>query len=292
MIYTVEKTTARPRPIDSVVQRYRHAPAFYLLSTAIPWLLWFVAGYLSRLPEPTTLTTAGVMVLGLAGLVAPLLVAAALVMPDPVLRRDVTARLWNFGQVPPWAAVLAVVLLPGALLLATAISVPLGYPIEQFSLRGLALATGGLQVAVSLLLAPVLEELAWHSYGTDALASRWSVLRSSVVFAVIWALWHLPLSTIQGQYQAEVVETGLLATLNFPLSMFPFIILMNWLYYRSGRNIIVPIVFHLSANIGNEIFFTHPDTKFIQTVLLLVVSAIVLWKERDLFLTKPERVAA
>ena len=61
---------------------------------------------------------------------------------------------------------------------------------------------------------------------------------------------------------------------------------MNWLYYKTGRNILGPIVIHAAANIFNEIFATHPDSKLIQTGLLLVVCVIVFVKERDLFFNR------
>lgn len=51
--------------------------------------------------------------------------------------------------------------------------------------------------------------------------------------------------------------------------------------------ILVPIVFHLAANLGNEIFRTQPDTKAIQTGLLVVLSAVVVWRERELFFAQP-----
>ncbi len=274
-----------------VVARYRRPWLFYGLSTAIPWALWFTAGYLSRLPEPTTARLATMAVLGLGGLFAPLVVAWSLVRKDPVLRADVLHRLVNVREVPGWAWAVSLLLLPVALLVATAVSLLLGYSPEQFLLRGGVSFTAGLIPAwLTLVLAPVVEELAWHSYGTDALASRYSVWRTSLVFGVIWFFWHVPLGTIQGYYQNEVVETGLLASLNFALSVFPFLILMNWVYYRSGRNILVAIVFHLTANLGNELFLTHPDTKVIQTALLLVVCGFVLRHERELFFTRPKRV--
>ena len=47
-----------------------------------------------------------------------------------------------------------------------------------------------------------------------------------------------------------------------------------------------PIVIHAAANIFNEIFATHPDSKVIQTGLLLVVCVIVFVKERDLFFNR------
>jgi len=73
--------------------------------------------------------------------------------------------------------------------------------------------------------------------------------------------------------------------------MVALLVLMNWLYYRSGRSVLVVIVFHLSANFGNELFQTHPDTKLIQTALLLVLAAVVVWHDRRLFLTTPEQRA-
>lgn len=276
--------------VEPVVARYRHPLLFYTLSTAIPWVLWFTAGRLSHLPDQTLLVRGLVGVLGLVGLVAPVAVAAALVWRDPVLRRDVLHRLVNVTAVPAWAWVLAVVLLPGALLLGTAVSLVLGYPLDQFLFReGFSFTAGLVPAWLTLGLAAVVEELAWHSYGTDALASRWTVWRSSLVFGVIWFLWHVPLATIDGYYQAEVVETGLLASINFGVSVFPFVILMNWLYYRSGRNILLPILFHLVANFGNELWRTDPDTKVIQTAILLVVSGVVVWRERELFFTRPGR---
>ncbi len=286
-IYNVEQS----RPIDPIVSRYRHPWLFYALATAIPWVLWFSAGALSRRPDRTMTLDVAILLLELFGLLAPVITAAVLIVRAG-LAQDVARRLTLRGVRPAYG-LFALLGMPVALLVATAISLLFGYSPEQFGLRGgFSFSAGLLPTWVPLAMAAILDELAWHCYGTDALAARWSVFRTSMVFAVIWALWHLPLASIRGYYQAEVVETGWLATVNFLGSIFPFVILMNWVYYRSGRSVIVAIVFHLAANFGNEIFMTHPDTKAIQTVVLLVVSVIVLWRERALFFTRPVRVDA
>lgn len=80
---------------------------------------------------------------------------------------------------------------------------------------------------------------------------------------------------------------GALASANFMFSILPLMILMNWFYYRSRRNIWIPIVFHLCANVGNEILHTLPDTKVIQTAILIPICAWVLWHDRRLFFTSP-----
>ncbi|MCB1307304.1 MAG: hypothetical protein KDK30_03950 [Leptospiraceae bacterium] len=79
---------------------------------------------------------------------------------------------------------------------------------------------------------------------------------------------------------------GPLYVLNFVFSLFVFVILMNWLYYKTGRNILISVIFHLSVNINNEIFATHPDSKFIRTFLLLIDSVYVLIRDRDMFFNK------
>ncbi|MFC2327072.1 MAG: CPBP family intramembrane glutamate endopeptidase, partial [Prevotella histicola] len=60
----------------------------------------------------------------------------------------------------------------------------------------------------------------------------------------------------------------------------------NWLYYKTNRNILVAITFHITAGYFNEIFSTHPDSKCIQTVLLLIASVIIVIKDRRLFFSR------
>jgi abortive infection protein len=67
------------------------------------------------------------------------------------------------------------------------------------------------------------------------------------------------------------------------MSLFSFVFIINWLYYKSGRNVLVVILFHLVANVSNEIFATHPDSKVIQTGLFALLMGYILVKERKLF---------
>src|SRR5699024_5200429 len=83
---------------------------------------------------------------------------------------------------------------------------------------------------------------------------------------------------------------GVLATVNFPVSMIAFVLVMNWLYYRCGRSILVPVIFHASANMSAEPFMTHPDSKLIQTGILLIFSAVVVIRDRALFFDRPATV--
>lgn len=113
-----------------------------------------------------------------------------------------------------------------------------------------------------------------------------TLFRTSIVFAVYWTIWHAPLGMVAHYYQAQVVESGWIHTLNFALSLFPFVLIMNWLYYRSNRSIPVAIIFHLSAGLFNEMFQTHPDTKVIQTGLLVMLTAAIIIADPGFFFGK------
>lgn len=58
--------------------------------------------------------------------------------------------------------------------------------------------------------------------------------------------------------------------------------------YCCRRNIWIPIVFHPCANVGNGILHTDPNTKVIQTAILLPVCGWVMWHDRVLFFTRSQ----
>ncbi len=283
----VEREDAlRPRAgpqIDTIAYKYDRPVAFYVLVTVFPWLFWFSAAYLSHLGEQTPAVQVWTAVLGVCGLVAPVVVVVFLVRGRPDLRTDMRRRLFP-RRVSGFYLAVTLLLLLASILAAQAVSLLFGYSPDQFHLRGgFTFSAGLLPVWFTLIGAAIFEELAWHTYGTDALIRRMNVFTASLVFTVFWALWHVPLGFINGYYHSEVVESGWIHVLNFPLSMVAFVILMNWLYFSTGRIILIPIVFHITANVVNEVFMTHPDTKIIQTILLLIVAGIVVSANPKLF---------
>lgn len=272
------------------LEKYRHPALFYGLATALPWALWFAAAYASHHTPTSQALVVATSLLGVAGLIAPVIVAFCMIWPNPDLRRDIKSRLFSLKLVKPGYLFLTCFLMLGSILLAQAISLLFGHSAEQFNFSGKTSFSAGIFPAWFLLfLAPLLEELAWHSYGTDCLRSRMSLFKASLLFAVFWALWHMPLSFIKDYYHSNVAETGLLYSLNFVFSLVPFVILMNWLYYKTHRNILVAILFHITAGCFNELFATHPDSKLIQTALLLILCAVIVIRERDFFFSREYR---
>ena len=259
---------------------------FYTLSIVIPWTLWFLTAYISHRPDAAAHQTAQAS-LGLAGLFAPALIGAWLLRQNPQHWADAKSRLFRITGFPKIYLVAAALLCPIALVIAQIISLVFGHSLEQFRITGSPSFTFALfSPWFMLIIAPIAEELAWHSYGTDALTERFSLFASSMLFSLFWAFWHLPLAFVKGYYQSQVLAEGAIYTANFVLSLFAFVLLMNWFYAKSQRSILIAIVFHLCANLGNEIFATHPDSKVIQTVILFGITLWVLAKDKDLFFQK------
>ena len=269
---------------QKMIKKYKSPLGYYVLSTAIPWSLWFLAGYTSRL-EPYSYQLEWMTgILSFAGLVGPLLVSLLYIMPNQELRNDFLGRLFNFRFMEAQYILVAFFLMLMSILSAQTISLLFGYSAEQFQLRGAFTFTSALfPVWFILIAAPTLEELAWHSYGTDCLRSRFNLFTASVIFAIFWGFWHMPLASIQGYYHSNLLESGPIYSVNFLVSLVPFVLIMNWLYYKTNRNILLPIVFHVTAGFFNEIFATHPMSKVIQTGLLLIVSVYLLIHDREFF---------
>lgn len=262
------------------IRHYRHSGLFYFLSVLIPWIAWLTAAWLSHAEY-----MGWASVFGFMGLIAPLIIALILILPNETLKRDFLGRLINTRAVPFKYLLVTLLLMPLSILAAQLISLLFGYSADQFQLRGDFTFTSGIfPVWFLLIMAPLIEELAWHSYGTDCLRNRFNLLNTSLLFALFWGIWHLPLSFIRDYYQSNLVESGFLYSLNFIVSLFPFVLIMNWLYYKTNRSIIVSVIFHITAGYFNEIFATHPMSKVIQTGLLLLISIYLIIDNKTFFI--------
>jgi membrane protease YdiL (CAAX protease family) len=270
-----------------IIKKYKHPVLFYVLSTILPWTCWFIAGYISHITPGSNMLTLALSGFALLGLISPIIVAFLLILPDQELLRDVLIRIFNFKGVNVRYWFTASFLILSSILLAQAISLLFGYSASQFKLAGsFSFTSGVFPVWFLLIAAPFLEELAWHSYGTDCLRSRFSLFTTSLIFGLYWGIWLVPLSSINNYYHSNLIESGLIYSLNFFISIIPFVLIMNWLYYKTDRNILVTVIFHITAGYFNEIFQTHPMSKVIQTGLLLVFSIWLIMKEKDFFFKK------
>ena len=220
----------------------------------------------------------------MAGLLAPIAVAAWLFAADPLLLADLKARLFTRRGLNAPIVAFTLLFPPLSIIVAMAISLAFGYSADQFVISGSPSFSSALfSPWFILLFAALVEELAWHTYGTDTLLRRFNLFTTSIIFALFWGAWHLPLATIKGYYQANLVAEGWQYGVNFLVSVFMFVFIMNWVYAKAGRNVWIAVLFHAVANISNEIFAAHPASKIIQSGLFLILAAYLLTRDRKLF---------
>ncbi len=273
------------------ITNYKKTGLFYGLSTAFPWSLWFIAASISHHFKNTIVASNLASIVAFLGLIAPVAVTFFIARKNKQLSHDLLNRFFNFKGIEPRFYLITGFVMLLSILLAQAVSLLFGYSPEQFHFAGHFSFTSGVFPAwFMLIIAPLLEELAWHSYGTDCLRSRFSLFNTSVIFALYWGIWHFPLSFIKDYYHSNLVEEGIIYSVNFLVSLFPFVIIMNWIYYKTNRNIIFPVIFHITAGFFNEIFATHPMSKVIQTGLLCIFSVYLLITNKEFFFKKAFQV--
>ena len=259
---------------------------YFFITLLLTWISLFAAAYCSH----TEGLESYQIPLMLPGLFAPFVIAIFMIYgsKNKELKKDFKTRLFNLKLIKLkfWPAILLI--MPFALFLATAISLLFGKPIEQFSLSPEFAIFGGeaFLTLVVLFLAPTFEELGWRGYGVDSLKRGKSLMKTTLIFALLWNLWHVPLFFIKDYYQYELIHMNLIYALNFVVSIIPAAFLMNWIFYKNGRSIIAIIIFHSMLNLFSVLLQTEQFTKCIITIILLVISAIVVWRNKSFFYEK------
>lgn len=260
-----------------------HPVPFYLITILITFTFGAIVAYLSNQKGME-----GIMLpLFLFGLCVPGITAVSMIYAshNEILIQDFWERLFLF-KISPTNLMVILLLMPCAVFLATGLSLFFGYSTEQFSIaKELSVMKGWaiLGIAIPLVLAPIIEELGWRGYGVDSLRAYFNLFTTSMLFALLWAVWHLPAFFIKGYYQNQLWSLGVIYVINFFVSIFVIAILMNWVYYKTGRSIPAIILFHSVLNLSSILFKTEPFTKCIVTVLLGVISIIVIVHDSDFF---------
>jgi membrane protease YdiL (CAAX protease family) len=262
---------------------YTYTPVrFFLITFLITWPAFFAAAYFSYQRGMEGVQLAFMV----PGLFAPFIAVLIMILgvKNREIRKDFLDRL-RPKKIKPRYLPAIFLIMPFTVLLATALSLLFGHSSDQFKLSSEFTIMEG-QVLLSVLimfLAPTLEELGWRGYGVDGLRSRFNLFKTTMLFAVLWGLWHVPLFFIKGYYQNELWNMGIIYVINFFAQVLSAAILMNWMYYKNNRSIIAAVLFHFMFNLFSELFQTEQFTKCIVTIILLVISVVVIIRNKGFF---------
>lgn len=165
------------------------------------------------------------------------------------------------------------------------ISLVYGDSPAQLSLSGSFTAHPLIFILFVFIFGPLPEELGWRGYGLDALRTKMNLLDASLLLALIWGLWHLPMLWIPGTFQNSLIKYPWVCIFYFT-AFFPGSILMSWIYYRTNRSTLSAIMFHFSVNFSGEFLNLSMETRITQTILTCIIAMLVVWKERPMFLQR------
>lgn len=258
-----------------------HPIRFYAICFLATWSFWILGAAVSRKGGAGLSQT-----LMLAGLLAPSITAVVTVFTSGsrALRADFKAKLTGFYRLRPGNILKSFALFLGIVLISILISLAFGQPANQLRFTdGFSFSVSGASALLTILLASVIEEVGWRGYGEDAIANSCSWFRESVIFGLVWALWHLPLFWIEGSYHAGLRALGLPYMLNFFVSVIALGFLTTWVYVRNHRSMLASILFHLFVNLMQEKIAMTPQTKCIETFVIIAAAAVVVLTNRTLF---------
>jgi membrane protease YdiL (CAAX protease family) len=271
---------------EQIMSNYNYKPVFYFLSTFfLTYVLWFAGAYVSFQDKTRNLY----MLLMLPGLTAPFFISVVMIWKskNSELKKDFVNRLVNLRLIRLKMLPAFFLIMPLSVILSILLSLLIGEPLSQFRpAEGFSFSSGFVPVLLLLLLAATFEELGWRGYAFDSLQSRYNYLTASIIFSLLWSLWHFPLIFVNGSYQYEIFHQNFWFGMNFFASIIPMGVIISWVCLINGKSVIAAIVFHFIINMSQEALEMSQVTKCIQTAVLLITAAVIITREKEIFLSK------
>jgi membrane protease YdiL (CAAX protease family) len=166
--------------------------------------------------------------------------------------------------------------MPAVVLASVAVSVAFGGSADQLRpAAGFSFSVGATPVLAVLLLAATFEELGWRTYAVQSLNERLGDTVGTLVFGLLWAVWHLPLYLINGYYQQEITKQSPWYGVNFVISVIPMAFIIGWLCRLNRGSVPIAIGFHFFVNLCQEALQITQPTKCIETAVLVLVAAVI-----------------
>ena len=266
-----------------MTRRFNYRGTSYFLSVFVgTFLFWGVGVYMSFSPDWMDYY----MLPMLLGLMMPAIIAVVFIWRHPVsemkhdfIQRLVDVRLIRFG-----AFLFSLTIMPLSVVFSILISLVFDGSAEQFRVsEDFSFSTGFVPVLALLFMAAVVEELGWRGYGFESLEKGRSFLAASLIFGVLWSLWHLPLVWVNHSYQYEIYLQSPWYAVNFFLSTAVLGVIVSWVCHINQRSILVAILFHYIVNLSQEMLSMTQQTKAIHTIVLIGFVLVIVMSHKALF---------
>jgi membrane protease YdiL (CAAX protease family) len=155
-------------------------------------------------------------------------------------------------------------LMPAVTALAFAVQRLTGTPVPAPQIAVLPV----LLLSVGFFIGALGEELGWSGYAIDPMQARWGTLGASILLGLMWAVFHY-IGLAQAHRSVEWIAWWSLGTVTQRM-------IMVWLYNQTGRSIFAVTLFHMTGNLGWQLYPVHgsyfdPRVTGIITALVAVV---------------------
>jgi len=263
---------------------YQYKPVrYYVTVFALTWAFWIAAAILGHSAADNATARFGLMFIGL--LVPPITSLCTIMRSkNAALKRDLRHKLIGLFRVKPPIVLSAIVLFGAIVAASILLSTLFGQSISQFALvDDFSFAGGGAVALLTIVLAAFFEELGWRGYAEDAIAFYCSWWKESIIFGIVWALWHAPLFFIPDTYHFNILHESPWYAANFFISVMPLGFIFTWVYVKNERSIFACMIFHFFVNFLQEKIAMTSTTKCVETLVLFVAAGIIVWLNKDLY---------
>ncbi len=260
------------------MKKYKYRPVlFFVLAYLFTWMFWIPAIFV---PENIGI------ILMLIGLIAPAVISTIFVLASDseALKQDLKNKVFGFYKVKWQNVILAIIVFAAIIVASILLSLLFGQSIEQFAFTEDFSFTGvGIAGAfITILVASIIEEVGWKGYCEDSIGDYMNWFWESMIFGVLWSLWHLPLLFIPGTYQAGLMVNPLYVA-NFFISGVPMGFIITWVYLVSDRSILACMIFHLFVNFMQEKIAMTPETKCVETIVATIATIVIVLANKEMF---------
>jgi membrane protease YdiL (CAAX protease family) len=240
--------------------------SFFVFAYAWSWTAWLMAAAMGfAITEPPGL------LLYLLGVLGPLVGAVWVARcGGRAYRREFLRRIWDTRGISArwWLALLAVAGGP-AVIAAVGISVTGREAMAPGLSAGVVVAMVG-----PALVAGLAEEPGWRGAVSDAWQARTRPVWAAVGIGVLWSLWHLPLSFVEGSYYHNL-GAGSVRVWLAHLMLVQLGILLVWLANGAGGSILLAVLAHAGFNAAIGLI-AGSTTRDVVVLLALTAAAVTV----------------
>lgn len=165
-----------------------------------------------------------------------------------------------------------------AIIVATAamVAIPL-FTTSPLTSSDFVLYSGAPSVGIGVVLYVLLvngfgEEIGWRGFLADGLLDRHSRAVTALSVWVIWALWHLPLFWVVGNFRSF----GVGGTIGWIVGIGFGSVFLTWLYQSADRSILIVALWHAVYNFTTATKATAGLAAAVSSTLVIIVSVVIL----------------